>query len=385
MTFLQSYDIPAEFSGKNDILVNGMKISGNAQAIHVNRILHHGTLLFNSDLTKLGKILKPKMDKLESNGVSSIESRVTNILPYFKEGYAPTIAEFKDKLLKKLLQIQDEDEIMSLNIYELDDNDKNAINDLVNTKYSTYNWNYNNIEVSEFNVNKYCRYEGGGGITFRLKIVDEKIENVKIFGDFLGYKDISDIENSLKNVMFTRDIVKKKLQNFNLKEYLGNITLYNILDCLFNNNNIGKKNFGVSIKSLEKSIFTELGSNLVEYNTTSKKRSIRMKNVNESGVTYGDLLVTNLSNNRYKVGITGKIYNDQKDDDDNVFILSIEPPEVGRILNGGEKCGSIGTTKTIIDIIAPPYKCKVVSVNDDVVNNPEKLNLSVWIFEIEAI
>jgi lipoate-protein ligase A len=144
---LKSYDIPAEFSGKNDILVNGMKISGNAQAIHVNRILHHGTLLFNSDLTKLGKILKPKMDKLESNGVSSIESRVTNILSYFKEGYAPTIAEFKDKLLKKLLQIRDEDSIMPVNIYELSENDKSAIDYLIKNKYSTDAWNYNNIEV----------------------------------------------------------------------------------------------------------------------------------------------------------------------------------------------------------------------------------------------
>ena len=111
------------------------------------------------------------MDKLEYKGVSSVESRVTNILPYFKEGEAPTIAEFENKLLKKLLQMKDEDEIMSVNIYELSKNDKNAIDDLVKNKYLTDAWNYNNIEVSEFNINNYFRYEWSGCITFRLKII----------------------------------------------------------------------------------------------------------------------------------------------------------------------------------------------------------------------
>jgi lipoate-protein ligase A len=79
-----------------------MKISGNAQAFHKHRFLHHGTILFNADLTMLGKILNPKPDKIESKGIKSVRSRVTNIMPYFKE--VPTMAAFKDRLLKNLLQ-----------------------------------------------------------------------------------------------------------------------------------------------------------------------------------------------------------------------------------------------------------------------------------------
>ena len=393
---LKSYGIPAEFSGKNDILVNGMKISGNAQAIRGNRILHHGTLLFNSDLTKLGKILKPKIDKLESNGVSSIESRVTNILPYFKEGEVPTIAEFKDKLLKTLLQIRDEDDIMPENIYELSENDKSAIDDLVMNKYSTDNWNYNNIEVSEFNVNKYCRYEGGGGITFRLKIADKKIKNIKIFGDFLGYGDISDIVNSLKNVTFTRDIVKKKLQKFNLKKYFGNITLYNILDCLFNNNNNNNnsnRGFGVSIKS----IFTELGSNLVKYNTTNKNRSIRMKFVNKSVVSNEYATSLSMENytiikglwyqdtglNRYKVGFTIDTINGFEDDENNDFAL-VDLPPVGKMCGPGITCFIVETVK-ISSNIDIALTGTVVSINEKLITTPELLNQNPWewIIEIE--
>jgi lipoate-protein ligase A len=248
---LKSYGVPVEFSGKNDILVNGMKISGSAQAIHGKRILYHGTLLFNLDLTKLGKILKPKMDKLESKGVSSVESRVTNILPFIKEQKVPTIAEFKNKLLKKLLQIQDED-LIDTYIYDLSDNDKNAINDLVKNKYSTYAWNYGEIVNPEFNIKKYCRYEGCGGVTFQLNIIDGKIKNMNIFGDFLGYGDLFNIENALKNVKFQRDSVKKKLKRFILKKYFGKITLDNILDCLFESKilNENKNNdYGVTVYS----------------------------------------------------------------------------------------------------------------------------------------
>lgn len=392
---LKSYGISAEFSGKNDILVNGMKISGNAQAVRGNRILHHGTLLFNSDLTKLGKILKPKMDKLESNGVSSIESRVTNILPYFKEGEeegeAPTIAEFKDKLLKTLLQIRDEDDIMPENIYELSENDKSAIDDLVKNKYSTYNWNYNNINISEFNVNKYCRYEGVGGITFRLKIIDKKIKNVKIFGDFLGYGDISDIENSLKNVTFTRDIMKKKLQKFNLKKYFGNITLYNILDCLFNNNNNSNRGFGVSIRS----ILTEDGlggRNLV--NATNKNRSIRMKNVNKItsneyaiSVSMGnktiirDLWYMDLLNNHYKVGFTQKYLNDLEND---IVFVDIGPQSVGKMCGPGIDCFNVETAKAAFNIEIM-LTGKVVSINEKIIKTPELLNEDEWIIEIEKV
>ena len=392
---LESYGIPAEFSGKNDILVNGMKISGNAQAIRDNRILHHGTLLFDSDLTKFGKILKPKTDKLESNGVSSIESRVTNILPYFKEGDVPTIAQFKDKLLKKLLQIRNEDSIMPINIYELSENDKSAIDYLIKNKYSTYNWNYNNIEVSEFNVNKYCRYEDGGGITFRLKIVDEQIENVKMFGDFLGYGDISDIEDSLKNITFQYSVVKKKLQKFDLKKYFGNITLDNILHCLFNNNNNnGKKNIGVNIRLLKKSISTELSS-LVEYN---KNRSIRMKffnkNVREGGTdlpvdvksdgssryyTIDHMWAKKEPTDNYRVGITDYAQNVLGE------IVYVSLPNVGDNYNARQTCGEIESTKSVSEIFSP-LTGTVVSINENLNDNPELLNTdpygSGWIFEI---
>jgi lipoate-protein ligase A len=221
---LQSYGVPAEFGGRNDILVEGMKISGNAQAFHKHRFLHHGTILFNADLTMLGKILNPRPDKIESKGIKSVRSRVTNIMPYFKD--VPTMAEFKDRLLKNLLQTKN----LTPFIYTLTKQDRQKIQELIDTKFSTWTWNYG--ESPAFSVEKYGRYEGGG-VSFRLQVDNGNIQSVKIFGDFLGTKDITDIENALANTQFQPEAIKAKLSAFNLDEYFLKITLDNVLACLF--------------------------------------------------------------------------------------------------------------------------------------------------------
>jgi lipoate-protein ligase A len=221
---LQSYGVPAEFGGRNDILVEGMKISGNAQAFHKHRFLHHGTILFNADLTMLGKILNPKPDKIESKGIKSVRSRVTNIMPYFKD--VPTMAEFKDRLLKNLLQTKN----LTPFIYTLTKQDRQKIQELIDTKFSTWTWNYG--ESPAFSVEKYGRYEGGG-VSFRLQVDNGNIQSVKIFGDFLGTKDITDIENAIANTQFQPEAIKAKLSAFNLDEYFLKITLDNVLACLF--------------------------------------------------------------------------------------------------------------------------------------------------------
>jgi lipoate-protein ligase A len=221
---LQSYGVPAEFGGRNDILVEGMKISGNAQAFHKHRFLHHGTVLFNADLTMLGKILNPKPDKIESKGIKSVRSRVTNIMPYFKE--VPTIAAFKDRLLKNLLQTDN----VAPFIYTLTTQDRLKIQELIDTKFSTWSWNYG--ESPAFSMEKYGRYEGGG-VSFRLKVDNGFIQSVKIFGDFLGTKDIIDIEKALAKTQFNKDAIRGKLSSYNLDEYFLKITLDNVLDCLF--------------------------------------------------------------------------------------------------------------------------------------------------------
>lgn len=98
---LASLGVQAEFSGRNDITIDGKKFSGNAQYWSKGRLLHHGTILFNSDLAVVQEALNVKVDKLQSKGVKSVRSRVTNIYPYLKTPI--TIEEFKEVLWQYLI------------------------------------------------------------------------------------------------------------------------------------------------------------------------------------------------------------------------------------------------------------------------------------------
>ena len=71
--------IPAEISGRNDILTNGCKFSGNSFYSHNGCSFHNGTLLLSVDMANLGKYLTPSKVKLESKGVASVRSRVINL------------------------------------------------------------------------------------------------------------------------------------------------------------------------------------------------------------------------------------------------------------------------------------------------------------------
>ena len=76
---LRKIGLNAELSGRNDIVVDGKKISGNAQTVVNGRILHHGTLLFNIDVSVLSNALVPDPEKIQSKGIKSVSSRVANI------------------------------------------------------------------------------------------------------------------------------------------------------------------------------------------------------------------------------------------------------------------------------------------------------------------
>jgi len=82
---LQSRGVNAELNGRNDLTIEGKKFSGNSQYIKNNRLLHHGTLLFNSNLEDVAKALMVSGEKIESKGVKSIRSRVTNILEHMAD------------------------------------------------------------------------------------------------------------------------------------------------------------------------------------------------------------------------------------------------------------------------------------------------------------
>ncbi|WP_026894513.1 lipoate--protein ligase [Clostridiisalibacter paucivorans] len=220
---LKTLSIDAKFSGRNDITIDYKKISGNAQYIYKDRVLHHGTLLFSSNMADLTGALKPKNTKFQGKGVKSVASRVTNIESYLSKPIS--LETFKKKIMDYV-----SDKYSSEKIYTFTEKDLNNIDQLVKTKYETWDWNYGSSpKYSFFNEKKFP----GGTVEFHIDVKKGKIQNIKFFGDFFGKKDISHIENKLIGVDHDFDKIKKVLSSINTQEYFANIDLDNLISGMF--------------------------------------------------------------------------------------------------------------------------------------------------------
>lgn len=221
---LEKLGIRAQLSGRNDLTLDEKKFSGIAQSVWKKRVLNHGTILYDTDLSVLSNALNVKQDKIESKGVKSVRSRVTNIKPYLKDDI--DIMAFKEILLKNIF----EHENLIPDEYILSENQKEEINKLFKEKYSTWEWNYG--ESPDFTYKNYKRFSFGG-IDIRLNVKNGLIENCKIFGDFFGTEDVNILEENLKGVKYIEEEVEKIIEAEPLEKYFGNITKKDFLNLIF--------------------------------------------------------------------------------------------------------------------------------------------------------
>jgi len=219
---LRKMGVEAELSGRNDILVDGKKISGNAQFATRGRMFSHGTLMFDTEIDAVVKALKVKKDKIESKGIKSIRSRVTNISEYMKEKM--DIDTFKQRLLEGLF---DGGPIQQ---YHLTEKDWEKINEISKERYQNWEWNYG--RSPKFNIQHSKRFPVGS-IDIRLDVDKGVIEQCKIFGDFFGVGEVSDIENRLVGIKYTRADIREALHDVDLKHYFGPITMDDFLELIY--------------------------------------------------------------------------------------------------------------------------------------------------------
>ncbi|MGN9165260.1 lipoate--protein ligase [Tissierellaceae bacterium HCP3S3_D8] len=221
---LEKLGVNCELSGRNDITIDGKKFSGIAQSIWKDRVLNHGTLLFDTKLDVLSKALNVKKDKIESKGIKSVKSRVTNIKPYIKEDI--DMEEFRSLLLKYIFEMEG----FTPEKYELSEEEKTSIDKLYREKYSTWEWNYG--KSPKFNLKNYKRFSFGA-IDIRLDVKGGIIQDCKIFGDFFGAEDVKDLEDKLKGKRYDRGSLSIELEDEDLIKYFGNITLEEFIDLIF--------------------------------------------------------------------------------------------------------------------------------------------------------
>jgi len=220
---LRSLGVPAEVSGRNDILVDERKISGNAQFTTGGRMLSHGTVLFDSNLEEVVNALDVKMSKIESKGLKSVRSRVVNIAEFLKEEV--TIEEFREMIVERIFGRRSE--VPEL---EITDDDWEAIHKLSKEKYQTWDWNFG--ESPKFNVKKTHRFPAGE-IDLRIDVQEGRVSGLRIFGDFIGSGDVSILENLLRGVRYEPEDLAEALAHVEIEEYFGNVKKEEFLQLLY--------------------------------------------------------------------------------------------------------------------------------------------------------
>ncbi len=203
---LAAMGIDAQVSGRNDISIDGRKFSGNSQYIKQGRIMHHGTLLFDSDLTVIQQALAVSSAKYEAKGFKSVRSRVTNIRPYVAHG--TTLENFIDILKNHMTEGQ------QVEIYRLTPEDIAKITRIKEERYDTWEWNFG--ASPQYRVTKSERVEGCGQIDICMNVEEGRIQEIQSYGDFFGNGITQELAECLKGCPLHREALQEVLTGIEL-------------------------------------------------------------------------------------------------------------------------------------------------------------------------
>lgn len=220
---LAEMGLAAKFEGRNDLTLNGRKISGNAQFLHKNRVLHHGTLLFSSDLTVLGQALKVDPAKFQDKAVKSIASRVTNIVDHLP--YPISVERFIERILAHRLKRDP-----AAAPYHWQEADLESIESLRRSRYGSWEWNFGRSPDYAFQRKSRT---SGGTLEIHLQVEEGRVERARILGDFLGLREIREIEEALAGVRHDPEAIRSRLEGFELAEFVQGVPLPDFVAAFF--------------------------------------------------------------------------------------------------------------------------------------------------------
>ncbi|MBO4872400.1 MAG: lipoate--protein ligase [Lachnospiraceae bacterium] len=199
---LASFGVKAEIDGRNDITVDGKKFSGNAQYRRNGRVMHHGTILFDSDLETVRKALKVSAEKIRSKGIASVRSRVTNLKQFLPP--ETTLADFKAALIREVSGNGGAERLY------FSDVDRARIEAIREARYALREWNYG--ASPSCTLLKQGRIEGCGSLQIYLTTEKDRITDLHLLGDFFAAQDPTVLEKALIGVSPEREACEKALQ-----------------------------------------------------------------------------------------------------------------------------------------------------------------------------
>lgn len=209
---LTHFGVPAEFNGRNDLTIRGLKFCGNSQYAKRGRILHHGCIMLDSNLTVVADVLRAKEAKFRSKSSKSVRSRVTTIN---QQAPCPIAMEqFKQALLECVSTRQE------IEFGALSQEDLAAIRQLQQEKYETCEWNFGNSPAYDVRLEEKFPM---GLVTAYLSVEQGCIRSVRFFGDFFGNEELNGLEQQLEGVRLD-DTLESKLEVMDIDRYMKGIS-----------------------------------------------------------------------------------------------------------------------------------------------------------------
>ena len=212
MQALRKLGVQAELSGRNDILVEGKKVSGFAKRVSKNRLMVHGTLMYDVNLDVLTQSLNPPATKLQTKGIASVRSRVTNLREHLPE--IKDIQDFKNRL-EKALSNDYADEEYKLSVSEIED-----IRTLANEKFGRWDWIYGRSPRATLT---HSARLSCGNIEIHLTLNENRIASCRFGGDFIGNLQTSDVEMRLIGVSYDVLSIEKCLSEIEVSDYFDGV------------------------------------------------------------------------------------------------------------------------------------------------------------------
>ena len=218
---LQKLGVPATLSGRNDILVEGRKVSGFAKRVCKNRLMIHGTLMFNVDIDKLTQVLCPPATKLQSKGIASVRSRVANLSEFLPD--ITDISLFKQHLENILSNNYADQE------WTLSPKDIQNIEQLAHEKFEKWEWIYGHSPRATLNFSKRLAC---GTVHIHLNIAENRINSCQFGGDFIGNLPTNELEKALTSLPYDRDTIYKVLTQMDVSRYFDGVTAIELLQLI---------------------------------------------------------------------------------------------------------------------------------------------------------
>ena len=217
----------AMLKGRNDLVIEDRKFSGNAMYTKNGRMTAHGTLLFDGELEAVSGALKPKKHKLESKDIKSVRSRVTNIKPHLDQKYHTfTTEQFRKEILDGLAEEYKEE----VKEYVLTEKDWEKIEEFAKEYTSNWDWNYG--KSPQFDMERSERLSIGT-VEVKMDILHGNIETIYLYGDFFGMGEIKDVEKQLTDIPYTKEALNEALNGLDLVYYFGGDIKEELIDLLY--------------------------------------------------------------------------------------------------------------------------------------------------------